>query len=432
MDRPTAGPRPTRPDDAPLFPMRTVVLGAFVPSLVFDVGTGAMLPIIVPTAVGLGADLATAGVVAALLPIGQILADLPAGSLAAKVGDRTAQILAGTVAAFAFLAAFLAPGLLTLGLAVAATGAAAAVFNLARHSYLTEVTPPMRRARVLSTLAGVHRIGQFLGPFAGALVVHGGDVRNGFLLGVGAAAVATAVLVGVRETAPGDRPAETLRSRAAARREAARTSPPPPTLLGVLRDHRRVFTSLGIAVLLVGAVRGARQTVIPLWGEHLGLDASTTSLIFGLAGGVDMLLFYPAGKVMDHLGRLWIGVPSMLVMGLSMVLLPFTDSVAEVCVAAALMGLGNGMSSGILMTLGSDVSPATGRAQFLGVWRVLQDSGSALGPLVVSAGAALGSVAAGVWATGVLGAAATGALARWVPRWSVHANRTTRRRAGLV
>jgi MFS family permease len=416
-----------------MFPMRTVVLGAFVPSLVFDVGTGAMLPIIVPTAVALGSDLATAGVVAAMLPIGQILADLPAGSLAAKVGDRAAQVLAGTVAAFAFLGAFLAPGLLTLAVAVAATGAAAAVFNLARHSYLTEITPPMRRARVLSTLAGVHRIGQFLGPFAGALVIHGGDVRNGFLLGVGAAVVATTVLVVVRESAPGQRPpGETLRSRTAARRDALRTATPGPTLGGVLREHRRVFTSLGVAVLLVGAVRGARQTVIPLWGEHLGLDASTVSLIFGLAGGVDMLLFYPAGKVMDHLGRLWIGVPSMLLMGLSMVLLPFTHTVAGVCVVAALMGLGNGMSSGILMTLGSDVSPAQGRAQFLGVWRVLQDSGSALGPLVVSAGAALGSIAVGIWATGALGAAATAALGRWVPRWSVHANRTTRRRAGLL
>jgi hypothetical protein len=293
----------------------------------------------------------------------------------------------------------------------------------------------MRRARVLSTLAGVHRIGQFLGPFAGALVVHGGDVRNGFLLGVGAAVVATTVLVVVRESSPGERPpGDRVWSRAqrrAGRRRAVPTAAG-PTLAGVIHEHRRVFTSLGVAVLLVGAVRGARQTVIPLWGEHLGLDASTTSLIFGLAGGVDMLLFYPAGKVMDHLGRLWIGVPSMLVMGLSMVLLPFTHTVAGVCVVAALMGLGNGMSSGILMTLGSDVSPAEGRAQFLGVWRVLQDSGSALGPLVVSAGAVLGSVAAGIWATAALGAAATGALARWVPRWSVHANRTTRRRAGLI
>ena len=434
--RPPAGtptPRRSDPYDAPMFPFRTVVLGAFVPSLVFEVGIGAMLPIIAPTAVGLGASLAVAGVVAALLPVGQILADLPAGALAARVGDRRAMILAGLVAAVAFAGAALAPSLALLAVAVLATGAASAVFNLARHSYLTEITPPLRRARVLSTLAGVHRIGQFLGPFAGALVIHGGSVANAYWLGVGAAAAATVTLLLVREPAEriGVPASGTLRERRAAQR-ALRRAGAGPSLVQVLREHRAVFTSLGVAVLLVGAVRGARQTVLPLWGEHLGFDPATTSLIFGLAGAVDMMLFYPAGKVMDRMGRLWIGIPSMLVMGASMVVLPFTDTIAGVSFAAALMGLGNGMSSGILMTLGSDVSPAQGRAQFLGMWRVFQDSGGALGPLVVSAGAALGSLAVGIWVTGALGVGAAAALARWVPRWSVHANRTTRRKAGLI
>ncbi|MPV37984.1 MFS transporter, partial [Georgenia subflava] len=212
-----APPGSPDPYDAPMFPVRTVVLGAFVPSLVFEIGVGAMLPIIAPTAVGLGASLAVAAVVAAMLPIGQIIADLPAGALAAKVGDRRAMVLAGLVAVLAFLGAALAPGLVTLSVAVLATGAASAVFNLARHSYLTEITPPLRRARVLSTLAGVHRIGQFLGPFVGALVIHGGDVRNAYLLGVATAAAATLTVLLVRETAPAERvPAGSLRARAAA------------------------------------------------------------------------------------------------------------------------------------------------------------------------------------------------------------------------
>lgn len=428
----TSAPR-TRDVDGPMFPFRTVVLGALLPSLVFEIGVGAMLPIIAPTAVGLGSDLAVAGVVAALLPVGQILADLPAGSLAARVGDRRAMILAGVVAAGAFAGAAAATSLLLLSVAVLATGAAAAVFNLARHSYLTEITPPLRRARVLSTLAGVHRIGQFLGPFAGAAVIHGGDLRYAYLLGAGTALAATVTVTLARDdTVRGAQPAAgTLRQRRAAQRTARRAHAG-PSMLEVLRAHRQVLRTLGVAVLLVGAVRGARQTVLPLWGEYLELDPATTSLIFGLAGAVDMLLFYPAGKVMDRMGRLWIGVPSMLVMGAAMVALPFTDSVASMSVVAALMGLGNGMSSGILMTLGADVSPASGRAQFLGAWRVLQDSGGALGPLVVSAGAALGSLAAGVWVTGLLGAGAAAALLRWVPRWSVHANRTTRREAGLI
>ncbi|MCL1871744.1 MAG: MFS transporter [Promicromonosporaceae bacterium] len=402
----------------PLFPFRSVVLGAFVPAFLFDVGVGALLPVIAPASIGLGSSLAVAGVVAALLPIGTIAADLPAGALAARVGDRLAMIIAGVVGAVAYALAALAQSLWLLAVAVLVLGAAEAVFNLARHSYLTEITPPLKRARVLSTLGGVHRIGQFVGPFVGAFIIAHVGLGGAYWLGAVVAVAATATVVVVRDDVD---------------HHAAHPAPtgPRPTVLAILREHRQLFLTLGLACLLVGAVRGARQTVIPLWGEHLGLPPAVTSVIFGVAGGVDMLLFYPAGKVMDRMGRNWIAIPSMLVMGVALAMLPLTHGVASLAVVSMVLGFGNGIGSGILMTLGSDASPAHGRAQFLGLWRVLQDTGSAVGPLVVSAGTALGSLAAGIWATAVLGPTAAGALARWVPRWTVHANRSTRRAAGI-
>lgn len=402
-----------------MFPLRSVVLGAFVPSLVFEVGIGAMLPIVAITATHLGASLAVAGIMAALVPIGQLLADMPAGALAARLGDRRAMMLAGLVSAVGFVGCALAPHLAVLALGVLLIGGATAVFNLARHAYLTEITPPLRRARVLSTLAGVHRIGLFIGPFAGAAVIHGNGLRAGYWLALGTSLAATAVITAVRPEGDEHGPAAPAGSRQTR------------SLWSVLTEHRQVFATLGVAVLLVGAVRGARQTVLPLWGEHLGLDPAVTSVVFGVAGAADMLLFYPAGKVMDAFGRLWIGIPAMLTMGLAMALLPLTTTVAAFAWVAVLLGLGNGMSSGILMTLGADVAPPGERAQFLGIWRVFQDGGAAAGPLVVSAGAALGSLAAGIWVMAGSGVVAAGALSRWVPRWSAHANRTTRRRAGL-
>lgn len=402
-----------------MFPLRSVVLGAFVPSLVFEVGIGAMLPIVAITATHLGASLAVAGIMAALVPIGQLLADMPAGALAARLGDRRAMMLAGLVSAVGFVGCALAPHLAVLALGVLLIGGATAVFNLARHAYLTEITPPLRRARVLSTLAGVHRIGLFIGPFAGAAVIHGNGLRAGYWLALGTSLAATAVIAAVRPEGDDHGPAAPAGSRQTR------------SLWSVLTEHRQVFATLGVAVLLVGAVRGARQTVLPLWGEHLGLDPAVTSVVFGVAGAADMLLFYPAGKVMDAFGRLWIGIPAMLTMGLAMALLPLTTTVAAFAWVAVLLGLGNGMSSGILMTLGADVAPPGERAQFLGIWRVFQDGGAAAGPLVVSAGAALGSLAAGIWVMAGSGVVAAGALSRWVPRWSAHANRTTRRRAGL-
>src|SRR6478736_4088966 len=201
---------------------------------------------------------------------------------------------------------------------------------------------------------------------------------------------------------------------------------------GLVRRHRRLLATLGLAVVLVGAVRATRQVVLPLWSEHLGFAPATTSLVFGISGAVDMLLFYPAGRVMDRRGRLWVAVPSMLVLGGAIAVLPLTSTLGGLAVVAMVMGFGNGIGSGILMTLGADVAPPDARAQFLGVWRVLQDSGAAAGPLVVSAVAAAGSLAAGIVTMGAAGLLAAGALAAFVPRWSEHATAGTRARAAAA
>ena len=326
------------------------------------------------------------------------------------------MLLACLLVAVVMAAAAFAPNLLLLGTLLFLVGAADAVFGLARQSYLTAVTPPMRRARALSTLGGVHRIGLFIGPFAGALVVHDGEPSRAFLLAAVTSVLAWLTVVISREL-PG-----------AAEIRAGEES---HSLVAVLREHSGVLSRLGVATGAVGLIRGARGVVLPLWGEHLGFSPSTTALIFGLSGAIDMALFYPAGKVMDARGRLWIAIPSMLTMGLALALVPFTSTVMGLGAVALLLGLGNGMGSGVIMTLGADVAPPGARAQFLGAWRLLQDSGNALGPLTLAGGAALGTLAGGIAVTAALSVGAAAALWRFVPRYSVHANRTTRRRAGI-
>ena len=412
----------TRTTAQPRFPFRDVVLGALIPAFIFSIGIGALIPIIAPYSVERGATLAAAGVVAAMLPLGQILADLPAGQLAAKIGDRAAMLVAGLVAGLGFLAAALAPSVITLAAAVLLVGASNAVFHLARHSYLTEVTPAFHRATVLSTLGGVHRIGQFVGPFLGAGVIHLFDTRAVFFIAVITASAATVTVWLARPTSRKNYDAASSPAQQAAT----------PKFWAVLHAHRGMLARLGAVGMLVGAIRGARQQVIPLWGQYIELDPTTISLLFGLAGGIDMLLFYPAGKVMDKLGRLWVGVPAMTVLGLAMAAVPVTSTASGLAVVAVLLGFANGCGSGIMMTISSDIAPPQARPQFLGAWRLLTDIGLGAGPLILSAGAALGSLAVGIWAASLIGPLGAAGMQRWLPRYSDHANRTTRRRAGLI
>lgn len=374
----------------------------YVPTLLFGIGQGAIAPIIPLTARELGASLAVAGVVVAAFGVGRVIGDLPAGALVVRIGEQRAMILAAAVTMGALVVCLVAPAVWLLALGVGIIGINTAVFGLARHAYLTEVVPYDLRARAMSTLGGMHRIGVFAGPFLGALAINFAGTPGAYWVHLVAAGVMIGLLLILPDVTPGIRGA----------------GPAPDRLVRVVRRHLPVLRTLGTGVLIMGAVRASRQVVIPLWGDHLGLDPAATSVIFGLSGAVDMLLFYPAGWAMDRFGRNWVVVPSMLVLGLSHVLLPLAASAAGLAAVAMLMGFGNGIGSGIIMTIGADVSPAAGRAVFLGAWRLCGDAGNGVGPLLLSAVTVLASLGAAAVVMGAFAGAGAAVMARWIPRYS--------------
>ncbi|NED97546.1 MFS transporter [Phytoactinopolyspora alkaliphila] len=375
----------------------------YLPSLLFGIGQGAIAPVVVLSARELGASVATASLVVAMLGVGQIIGDLPAGMLAVRIGEQRAMLVAAAATVGALVLCIMANSVWVLAIGIGMVGTAASVWGLARHAYLTEVIPYAQRARALSTLGGTHRVGMFAGPFIGALVMSGMGTDGGYWVHVATAVLAAGLLVLLPAV-----PSPSPRSGHDVSREST---------LDVVRRHLPVLRTLGMGALLVGAARASRQVVIPLWGDHIGLDAATTSLIFGLSGAVDMLLFYPAGLVMDRLGRRWVAVPSMLVLGLSYVLLPLTHSVATLAAVSMVMGLGNGMGSGIIMTIGSDISPAGSRATFLGAWRLCADVGNGAGPVLISAVTAAAALGPAILSMGAVAALAALGMGYWIPRY---------------
>jgi MFS family permease len=278
-------PQDPREPTAQGFSFRSIATAVYGPSLFFGIGQGAVLPVIALSARDLGASFGTAAFVVALQGIGQLIGDLPAGALTARIGERRAMLGASALTGAGMVLALLAPSVLVLALGIFASGLAAAVWGLARQSYLTETVPLSMRARALSTLAGITRIGTFVSPFVGAAVAGFLGIDAGYLLhliAVTGAAVLLLLVPDIKHAEHGDRG-------------------PAPSLASVVRRHLPVLRTLGLAALLVMAVRQGRQAVLPLWCDHIGLDVAQTSLIFGISGAVDMLLFYPAGSLMDRM-----------------------------------------------------------------------------------------------------------------------------------
>lgn len=397
------------------------------PTLLFALGEGAVIPLIPVIATRLGADVAVAALIAAALVVGQLCGNIPAGWAVARFGERITMGVAGIVILAGLVGVVLADSLAVFAAAVFLIGFCAASFALARHSFMTTRVPLHFRARALSLLGGTFRLGMFVGPFISAALLGIFGDESASIAFFAVCQVATILLVFL---GPDPERAVATASPAESGPDAEDTGEPVTGSIpvaeraGVFRTmwrFRGVLARLGLAAASLSAVRSARQVVLPLWGVSLGLDAPTIALVVGVSGAIDFALFYASGQVMDRFGRLWAALPAMVLMGAGFFALSFThelDSAAMwFAMFAAVLGVGNGLSSGILLTLGADIAPPTEPAAFLGSWRTLTDAGGAIAPLIVSALTAAVSLPVAVGAMGVVAALGAVGFVRWVPRY---------------
>lgn len=409
----------------------------YLPTVLFALGEGAVIPLIPVIAAQLGADVAGAALVASALVVGQLAGNLPAGWAVARFGERITMGAAGTIALVGVAGMIVAPMLGVFAASVLLIGVCAAAFGLARHSFMTTRVPLSFRSRGMSLLGGTFRLGMFVGPFIAAalLAIFGDEHAAIWFFGVCLLATVLLVVFGAdpeQHFAPvetdAEREARGFESRSLEEEDTGeaitgsiRVSGNRESVFAVAWRYRAVLSRLGVAAASLAAVRSARQVVLPLWGVSIGLDAQTIALVVGISGAIDFALFYASGQVMDRFGRLWAALPAMTLMGLGFLALAFTHDLESAAMwfamFAAVLGVGNGLSSGILLTLGADVAPRTDPAPFLGSWRMLTDAGGAAAPLLVSAIAAVSTLSVATGAVGVLGLLGAAAFVRWVPRF---------------
>jgi MFS family permease len=410
-------------DELP-FRWRSVALPAFLPTLLFSIGEGAIIPIIPLVADNLGATIAIAGVIAGALTVGELFGNIPSGWLVSRIGERPAMIGASLLSIVGLAICILAPNPLWLAFGVVIVGLATATFALARHAFMTSFVPMRYRARALSTLGGTFRAGTFIGPFITAGIIHlTGTVQSAFYIHVIACLAAALVLICLRDPTKAFGAVRTVRDADGRmlREGEDLVRQESQGLYRTIANNRGVLTRLGAGAALIGAMRASRAVILPLWALSIGVPDATTALIIGIAGGVDFALFYVSGQVMDRFGRLASALPSMIGLGLGHLVLAFTHDLTSATwwfiACAMLLSVANGVGSGILMTLGSDLAPKQNPAPFLGAWRFTGGVGGAAAPLVIAGVTAVGSIAVASGVMGVLGLVGAGVLVRYIPRF---------------
>lgn len=408
-------------DTSPAFRFRSIALPALLPTLAFSIGEGAIIPIIPIVAHNLGAPLAIAGLIAAMLTMGHLFGDIPSGWVISRIGERASMIYAALVSIVGLAIAMLSNNPWALGFAVFLIGIATAVFSLARQAFMTTFVPYAFRARALSTLGGSFRLGLFIGPFVAAAVIHlTGTTQSAFWVHIAGCVIAAALLLFLKDP------------EATFRRHADASTPGSDSFLEkeslgmwkAISQNRDVLVRLGTGAALVSALRASRQVIVPLWAVSIGVSDANTALIIGIAGGLDFALFYTTGQIMDRWGRMWTALPSMIGLGVGHLVLAFTHDVSSAVIwfigITMLLGIANGFGTGLLMTLGADLANPRNPAPFLGAFRFTADVGGAAAPLALSGITALLSLSFASGAMGILGLAGAAILWRYLPRYAPH------------
>jgi MFS family permease len=350
-----------------------VIIAFYLPELLISFSTGVLVANLPLYAAQLGADYGLVGLFIGAAALGQILGDLPSGIILSRWGTKRVMLTGIAVMALAMLALSFTTDIYQATACRFVSGLGAAMMVISRHHYLTYQMDVERRGRSSGMMGGVLRIGRFIGPLVGGTVALHYGLRGAFVLCFIAYTLSLLIiLVKLKvQREVGGAPVQGLKH----------TLGP---LWQTLRNNYRVLSVAGLGLIFAQIIRSGRDIVVPLYASDiLGLDVQAVNLIVSIAAGAEMLMFYPAGVIMDRFGRKYAIVPPFVSMGLCVMMVPLASSALGLLLVTSLMGISNGLSSGTMIALGSDLAPRDGhQGEFLGVWGLIGDIGATGGPMM--------------------------------------------------
>ena len=366
---------------------RALLLPVYVPTILLALAEGMLVPILPIYALTFDVSFGMAALVLAAAGIGTTLFDVPAGLVLGRLGLKPTMVIGAALTAAGTFALVLAGSVPELVLFRLIAGVGAAMWSLSRHAFITESIDPRERGRALSVFGGIHRIGRCGGPAVGGVIGEVFSLSSAFYVSGGLAAAGLVIAsIYVRDTRVH------VHSSRSARWGLVRD---------VFREKWADLSAASVAQICGQVIRSGRLAIIPFYGDAvLGLNVAQIGTIQTASSLIDMALFIPAGYIMDRFGRKVASVPSFAIMGVGMALIPLTGSFLTLLLVSILIGVGNGLGAGAIMTLGADLAPPGATGEFLGIWRFIGDSGRAGGPIVVgsltdSTGFGFASVALG-------------------------------------
>jgi MFS family permease len=341
----------------------------------FDVAFFAAIAPLLPEYVDdLGLTKAEAGILSASYAAGTLLASLPGGYVASRIGPRRTVIIGLLVLGVSSLVFGLAEQIVLLDSARFIQGIAGALIWSGALTWLITSAPEDKRGSIIGTALGTAVGGALLGPALGAIA---GSIGTGIVFGS-----VLVITIGL--------------SLAAARMPETRV--PESQGLGEVAAtlfSRPVLTAAAF-VAVPSVMFGAIEVLVPLRIDALGGSHGLIAAGFIAGAGLEAMLAPLAGRISDRVGRRIPYVVGLSICAVAMIVIALVPELNQVLAGLILTSLGAGLCFAPALTLISDVAEASS---------LHQGFAAGLSNMAWASGQVIGGIGGGVVA-GITGNAA--------------------------
>ena len=360
-----------------------------------QLGFGAIIPVLPLYAESFGVSQAAIGMTVAVYGVARLVIALPSGRIADWLGRRSTLAIGGLVSGVGNLWCAYASSYDELVVARFVAGAGAGLTLTAGTIVLADITSIERRGRVMAIYQGVFLFAVGIGPFPGGYLAETFSLSTPFFAYSLASFIAAAVgWWAVAET----RPVISAEESGAEQK---------PTYWRALRTilMSRGFLLAG-AISFTGALvrTGGLFSIVPLVGtRQLSLTATEIGFAMAIGSLLGVMITYPAGVLVDRLGRKTVIVPATIATGFAFLLYSFAPSYIWFLAACAVWGISSAASGSAPAAYAADIAPREHAATAMSAYRTISDAGYVIGPILLGVIADLfGMTAALVTASGML------------------------------
>jgi len=349
------------------------VLSIYIPSFFNMIGMSIVSPILPIYSRSFGVSYAVASLAISMYAFGRFLADVPVGIAADRWGRRP-MMLAGTlILTVMALANANAPNFAWFLFFRFLQGVGSSMWMTTRQTLLADILKPEERGRIMGYFQAFMLLGTSAGPTIGGWVASSYGLSAPFYF-YAATGLITTVLTFFLIFEPKNVVHIGGATHTFAFKDAAR----------LLRNSTYAMACLATFTVFFQR-SGIRTNMVPLYGANvLGLDEMAIGTIISYSTLTNLLLTVPMGYAIDLLGRKPVIVFNIIIMAVADVAFIFAGNYWGMAVASAVLGIASAGAGQAPLALAIDAAYNERRGLAMGVYRLIGDMGSMLGPILLS------------------------------------------------